>query len=133
MAKILVVDDEPTLLTLIAAALRKDGHNVTAIGNPLEVVDQVQGNLSDFTLIVTDVDMKPITGFEVVSRLTDVGWFGAVLFMSGHSSKSGVIVESLGQRAVIEKPFTADELRSAVALALSSANYKRKNSRQPAR
>jgi DNA-binding NtrC family response regulator len=118
MANILLIDDEPVLLDLISASLQKEGHNVIAISEPLTALGLFKSGEPAFDLIVTDVEMRPINGFEVVKRLIHGGWHGPVLFMTGHSSRPGANTSSQGKGAIIEKPFTAIEFRSAVARAL---------------
>jgi DNA-binding NtrC family response regulator len=120
MANILVIDDEPVLLDLISNTLRLDGHTVTAISDPLAACDTFRAT-DEVALLVTDVTMKPISGFEVVTRLHSIGFAGPVLFTSGYPALSGAIARSLGERAIIEKPFTAAHLRSAVNRTLSKS------------
>ena len=122
MARILVVDDEPVVLELITLALQLQGHDVTAVGNPLSALDPTCVSPADIDLLVTDVNMKPITGFELVSRFNDMGFQGQVLFMSGYSALSVAIAGKLGKSAIIEKPFTVETLREAVAKALAGSS-----------
>lgn len=119
MANILVIDDEPVLLDLISTSLQRDGHHVTAISDPMSAFDSVDNAKPVFALVLTDVDMKPMSGFEIVKQLNHKGWRGPVLFMSGHSSLSGAVGGKLAGRAMIEKPFTASQLRTAVTRALT--------------
>jgi DNA-binding NtrC family response regulator len=118
MANILVIDDEEILLDLICTTLRRDNHTVTAMLDADAICDAYKTKRLTIDLLLTDVSMKPIGGFELVRRLNLVGFNGSVLFMSGYSGLSGVITESLGSRALIEKPFTAAQLRAAVSKAL---------------
>jgi CheY-like chemotaxis protein len=113
MAKILVIDDEPLLLNLIAQRLELDGHRVTAFENPLAVFEAPPESRQAFDLLLVDVDMRPINGQEVVRRLCQQGFKGSVLYMSGYG-----IGEEL---PLLEKPFTAPQLRDAVSKALSGA------------
>jgi DNA-binding NtrC family response regulator len=122
VAHILVVDDENIVLNLIATVLRTDGHTVTALSDPSLASDCF--NIAAIDLILTDVTMKPISGFELVKRLTILGFDGRVLFMSGFSNLSAAISQSLGERALLEKPFTAMELRKAVKCILSGTKAK---------
>jgi DNA-binding response OmpR family regulator len=111
MANILVIDDEPLLLNLIAQRLELDGHRVTAFENPLAIFEPSPENRQPFDLLLVDVDMRPINGQEVVRRLCQQGFKGSVLYMSGYSN---------GQELpLIEKPFTVAQLREAVSAALS--------------
>ena len=119
MAKILVVDDEQVVLELITLALQLQGHDVTAVGDPLSALDPTCVSPADIDLLVTDVNMKPITGFELVSRLAETGFQGQVLFTSGYSALAVAIAGKPGKSAIIEKPFTVETLREAVAKALA--------------
>src|ERR1700722_9293171 len=107
MANILLIDDEPVLLDLISRILRLDGHDVDAINNPLEALASYGGGTKAIDLLVTDIDMKPISGFELVKRLSKTGFCSPVLFMSGYPALAAAVSESLGDRAILEKPFSA--------------------------
>ena len=122
VARLLVVDDENIVLDLIATVLRTDGHTVTALSDPSMASDCP--NIAAIDLILTDVTMTPFSGFELVKRLTILGFDGRVLFMSGFSNLSAAISQSLGERALLEKPFTAMELRKAVNRILSGTKAK---------
>lgn len=119
MANILIIDDEPLLLDLTTTVLRLQGHHVTPLPGPIEALEQFASGADELDLVLSDVDMRPITGFETVKRLAARGFQGQVLFMSGYSGLSEAISESLGPKAVIEKPFTAPQLRAAVTRALA--------------
>jgi DNA-binding response OmpR family regulator len=114
MSHILVVDDDPILLDLISATLQFDGHQTTALDNPLTAFDQSRVALETIDLLVTDVDMKPISGFELVARLHSAGFSPPVLFTSGHSILSPEITGRLTGRAILAKPFTTAQFRAAV-------------------
>jgi CheY-like chemotaxis protein len=113
MVKFLVIDDEPSLLDLIANVLRREDYVVRAVSDPLEGIRLCQGG-EKFDLIITDVCMRPITGFELEGRLRLAGVGCPVLFMSGHPLLAAKISETVGHRFVIEKPFTAAQFRRAV-------------------
>ena len=68
MARILAIDDEPTILSLLATILKKDGHEVTAV----ESADRaLELNLSRFDLMLCDVMMPGTDGFAFVSVVRD--------------------------------------------------------------
>jgi DNA-binding NtrC family response regulator len=122
VARLLVVDDENIVLDLIATVLRTDGHTVTALSDPSMASDCP--NIAAIDLILTDVTMTPFSGFELVKRLTILGFDGQVLFMSGFPNLSASISRSIGEWSVLEKPFTALELRKAVKRVLSGTKAK---------
>ncbi len=119
MANILVIDDEEILLDLISNTLRLDGHNVTALCSPTSVLASQSAGTLTIDLLVTDVELRPISGFELAKRLSDAGYPGRVLFMSGYPATAGRVNHGPENNLLLEKPFTAQQLRSAVATALS--------------
>lgn len=96
MANILLIDDEPVLLDVVSNTLRHDGHDVTAMGNPLSALLASYAGGNPIDLVLTDIDTKPISGFEVVRRLTRKGFDGSVLFMSEYPSLAAAVAQSLG-------------------------------------
>ncbi len=127
MAHVLVIDDESVLLGLIATTLQRDGYTVTPMVDALAAIDSFVTSQLPVDLLLVDVTMQPISGFEIVKRLVKAGFAGPVLFMSGYTSLSGAITESMGVSAMIEKPFTAPELRTAVKKALAKSMVKKPN------
>lgn len=66
MARILAIDDDAGILTLIKNALRKDGHEVTCLS---EVTEDLVNRLSFYDLILLDVMMPGIDGFTFCQRI----------------------------------------------------------------
>src|SRR5689334_10737862 len=119
MANILVIDNEAVLLGLIASALRIDGHTVKALSDPLEALEAASDAEFPLDLLVTDIEMEPISGFEILRRLVKNGVRCPALFMSGYPAMTGALSPGLGPHELLEKPFTAQQLRSAVSKALA--------------
>ena len=119
MATILVVEDDLILLGLIASTLRQDGHIIIETNDPLAALAVANDRKQDIDLILTEVSTKPISGLELATRLVRQKISIPVLFMSGFHSVAGVLTRSLGERTLIEKPFTAPELKKAVKNFLS--------------
>ena len=70
-AKLLVVDDEFNILELLATSLRFAGFEVVTAGNGREAIEKAENEQPD--LIVLDVMMPGMDGFEVTRRLRDAG------------------------------------------------------------
>jgi CheY-like chemotaxis protein len=118
MENILLIEDEAVLLGLIATSLRLDGHAATALYGPARALDTRAAGRSPIDLL-TEISTRPISGFELVARLRKKGFNGNVLFMSRGPALAHTVGESLGQRTVLKKPFTAPQLRGAVRRALA--------------
>jgi DNA-binding response OmpR family regulator len=124
MANILLINDEPVLLNLISNTLRLEGYVVTSMCDPLTAVESFRAGRLQIDLVLTDIELTPISGFELVKRLSKTGFKSPALFMSGDPALVGVVAESLGHCAVLEKPFTAAQLRSAVRSTLQRSKPK---------
>jgi FixJ family two-component response regulator len=68
--------------------------------------------------------MKPISGFEIVKRLAKLGFDRPVIFTSGYPAEYWAAVEGKQDLEILEKPFTAAELRAAVANAMAKTTRK---------
>lgn len=69
VTRVLVVDDEPQLADLIARHLRREGYDVTAVGDGIAAL--LAGGEDEFQLAVVDVNLPGMNGFELASRLRD--------------------------------------------------------------
>jgi DNA-binding NtrC family response regulator len=120
MAHILVIDDELVLLDLISRTLRLDGHTVTALCDPLAAMDSSREGNPPIDLLLTDVNMKPINGIELVKRLTTAGFNAPVVFMSGYPAYACLPAHADEAYTVIDKPFTTSQLRATVSSILDA-------------
>lgn len=118
MARILVVDSDPVILDLASATLAHDGDQVSSFADPVAVWEMYRTGRLDIDLLVAEVTTKPISGFELFKRFVSMGYRGEVLFMTGYSTIADAITASLGARALVHKPFSAEELRLAVSRSL---------------
>jgi len=119
MVRIAVIDDEPLLLGLLAGALRSFGYDVTMFADPLSAYEASTTNSIPIDLIITDVTLKPITGFELIKRLRINNCCCPVIFMSGYHNLDAMATEPLEDALIMEKPFCSSELRSAISKLLT--------------
>lgn len=111
MASILAVDDDPLLLTLIQKILERDGHRVTAVGSPLEVRKL---SLSAYSLILLDVMMPGLDGFELCQEIRDLVDC-PIIFLTAKSGEADILRGlGLGGDDYLKKPFGTEEIRARV-------------------
>ncbi len=107
--RLLVVDDEENLRTMLCAALRHHGFQIVATDNGRDALVLVDEEKPD--LIVLDVMMPDLDGFEVCRRLRAKGNHTPVLFLTARdSTEDKVRGLTLGGDDYLEKPFSLDEL-----------------------
>jgi CheY-like chemotaxis protein len=107
---ILLVEDEPAMLLLIAKALVGHGYEVLAAHGPLEAIDIASSHHGSLDLLFTDIVMPTMSGRQLAETLTATHPNLRCLFMSAHSPTI-LRVHGLGEDApFIAKPFSLQAL-----------------------
>lgn len=107
--RLLVVDDEENLRSMLSAALRHHGFEVSVAGSGREALSAVAETKPD--LVVLDVMMPDLDGFEVCRRLRADNDQTPVLFLTARDSiEDKVRGLTLGGDDYLEKPFSLEEL-----------------------
>lgn len=109
MIKILVVEDDASLNSLVTLYLKEAGYFVTSCKNGNEALEALERE--SYSLILTDIMMPEIDGFSLAQsvRLTDKNT--PIIFMSARDDKpSKLLGYKIGVDDYITKPFDVDEL-----------------------
>lgn len=120
---ILVVDDNPSVRTVVAASLRRLGHIVWLAADGREGASEIARR--HFDVVVTDVLMPEKDGFELIQELRRKSASTRIVAISG--AHRGVLdcldlARRLGADAVLSKPFGPSELVAAIDSARTSSN-----------
>ncbi|WP_332800795.1 ATP-binding protein [Sphingomonas sp. PB2P12] len=115
--EILVVEDDPRVLTATIDALEEIGYRAIPCDDPLAAPALLAAN-AGIGLIISDVLMPRQTGPEMIAALSPLYPHIAVLFVTGFAGE--VNVAQFGGHEVLRKPFTLNGLERAVATALAS-------------
>jgi len=108
-ARILVVDDEPSITDLLSTALRYMGYDVATARTGSGALDAAAGHPPD--LIVLDVMLPDIDGFEVCRRLRADGDFVPVIFLTAREGEDDRVTGFIrGGDDYVTKPFSLEEL-----------------------
>ena len=117
---ILVVDDDPEVLSLAADILRAEGYAVLSARDPREALRIARAHAGPLHLLLTDVVMPLMSGRQLAEELRAIRPEVKVLFMSAYSIetvKDYLILLAPGEPFLV-KPFTIAELKSKVRAAL---------------
>src|SRR5512136_2399420 len=128
--RILVVDDTPANIQLLAATLKGKGYQISVATNgkqALEVVEKVEPDL-----ILLDVMMPEMDGFETCRRLkASEKWHAIpVIFLTAKTETADIVQGfELGAVDYVAKPFNAHELLARVHTHLTMDHLRRENER----
>ena len=108
-ARLLVVEDEPNILELLSASLRYAGFDVVTAAAGTEAVQAAQRHRPD--LIVLDVMLPDMDGFDVIRRLRGGGARIPVVFLTARDATEDKIRGlTLGGDDYVTKPFSLEEV-----------------------
>ena len=111
--RILIVEDELSVARQIAAALTEDGHDPKAVHSGEAALEEV--TKGTFDLVVLDVRLPGIDGFELLQRLRGQHLASRVLLLTGRSAvEDRVTGLQLGADDYLPKPFAMRELVARV-------------------
>lgn len=113
--RVLLVEDDSRVRTLGALVLRYAGYTVVTAGGPLEALDIVRAD-SDIGVVVTDIVMPEMNGFDLADELQQVAPSVRIVLMSGFTSDS---FRRMVDVPFVSKPFTPASLTAGVEQALS--------------
>ena len=120
MAKIVVMDDDATVLNAITVILKKQGHEVQSFEDAQPALDEV-----DFTkvdLVVTDLVM-PTPGDQFALIMQYEGIEVPIIVISANLNEGRIrYLEELGVRRILEKPFEVADLLEEVKAAIQGAD-----------
>lgn len=116
MARILLIDDQEEIRSMMSALLTEVGYEVESAGDGEEGMKLFRDN--PFELIITDVVMPEKEGLEVIAEIRKEFPFTKVIAVSGGGAHSNLgyltIAERLGADRTFSKPFKIDAFLEAV-------------------
>ena len=116
-SKILVVDDEKLVRRMIARVLESEGMSIVEASNGLDAVQMAKAQ--PFDLIILDIIMEGIDGFQVIHQLRSEGMLTPVFILSGRQADNDkVFALGIGADDYITKPFSPSVLCAKVKACL---------------
>ncbi len=119
-ARVLVVEDEPAVRSVVARAMRVFDYEVLEAAGAQEALALPPEEIDSLAALVTDVVMPGMRGTELADRFLELRPDLPVLFMSGYRHDTMVDLSKADRRAFIAKPFTPRALGLALAELLTA-------------
>ena len=118
---ILLVEDEDVVRELARRVLERQGYTVLTCANGGEAVALAESDDRTIDLLLTDVVMPGLRGYEVAQRVSASRPEIKILYMSGYAEDALVGRAQINGKALIEKPFAIDALTRRVREALETS------------
>ncbi len=127
-AALLVIDDEPNILTSLRRALELEGYDVEVAGSGRIGLQKLEEK--DVDLVMLDVMMPEMDGLETLKRIREAQPELPVLMMSGHASiDTAVQATKLGAHDFLEKPLSTEKVLLTVRNALAFIRLAKEHAR----
>jgi len=114
-ARILVIDDNPGVVDILATVLGEEGYGISSAATCDEGLKLFIA--SSPNLVLLDIGLPGMNGIEVLKRIRAITPTARVVMVSGDSTRTGEALD-LGALACINKPFDLFDLKRVVAAAL---------------
>jgi DNA-binding NtrC family response regulator len=117
--RILVVDDEAALRTVLSSELHTEGYMVSTASDGDEAIDLLQSH--SFDLILLDIKMPRVDGFQVLRYVKEKLPHIKVIMLTGFADlKNAIESKKLGAEDFISKPYDLVDLLATIERVLTS-------------
>ncbi|MBX2989567.1 MAG: response regulator [Bacteroidetes bacterium] len=116
--KILVVDDEDALRTVLSAELNSEGYDVGTAADGMEALDELRKGAYD--LVLLDIKMPNMNGFEVLKVIKEKHTSTKVIMLTGFADlKNAIESKKLGAEDFVSKPYDLVDLLTTIDRVMS--------------
>jgi len=124
--KILIVDDEKSILDLLTVVFKKEGYKVETSPSAPKALDLIDKD--DFSLIISDIKLPQQSGMDILRHVKEKKPFIPVIMITAYGTiKQAVEALKEGAMDYVVKPFDVDELRIIVAQGLERGKLEQEN------
>jgi two-component system, OmpR family, KDP operon response regulator KdpE len=116
LAKVLVIDDDPSLLRALRLGLQASGHDVTGVRNGSQGLSQVAVVSPD--VVVLDLGLPDLDGLEVCRRIRQWSTVPVIVLSATDAEDRKVAAFDIGADDYVTKPFGMSELAARIRTAI---------------
>ena len=118
MARVLLAEDDATMLEMVQHALASDGHQIVVAHDGQEALELLAAAGAAFDVMLTDIHMPVVNGIELAAKAVAMMPKLKVLLMSADSDVAIPAALKPHIAQVLSKPLALDKLRTAVKAAV---------------
>lgn len=117
MSKILIVDDEPNIVTLISRYAQREGYDTVTASDGREAIDKCRSE--DFDVIIMDVMMPDTDGFTACKKIKEFRDIPVIMLSARGTEFDKLFGFEVGVDDYVTKPFSPMELMARIRVVLS--------------
>jgi len=109
----MVVDDETDILTIVGKGLENNGFSIVGFADPMKALQHFENGGDTFDIVVSDVRMPKLTGFQLTRRIKELHPEIKVILMSAfeiNKSEFDKVLPSTKVDGFLTKPFSILQL-----------------------
>jgi DNA-binding NtrC family response regulator len=122
---IVIIDDEMDLLIVYKKALELSGLIVSAFVDPFKALDEFKVNYSKYDLVMSDIRMPGMDGYELINQFKKINPNVKVIFVTAQDISKSDIASKLNDGVsideIITKPVSLDELNQIVQSVINNS------------
>lgn len=115
---LMIIDDEKDLLFVYRSGLEIDGIEITTFDDPILALEEFTKNSEKYCLVITDMRMPGISGYEIVNKFKDINPKIIIIIISAYNITENEIIQNLNPNIkidrLIRKPVTLENLRGII-------------------
>ncbi len=121
--RILLVDDEPSIIKMVALMLKRSGYDVIGKTSSLSAVKTFKENPEQFDLVISDMAMPEMAGDQLALEIKQIRPETPIILCTGHSDRMDENkAEKMGIEAFITKPFSRKDITKTIPKVLDKYN-----------
>lgn len=117
--RVLVVDDDATLLRMTREVLTACRYRVTTAADGVEALHYFAAHVAEVDVVITDLLMPGITGAALIRAMREISPAVSIISVSGWTDESAAGPSAPGVQAQLRKPYTVEELLQALRQVLA--------------
>jgi len=123
-AKLLVVDDDPDTVRVLALCLLNYGFLVDAFSNPKDALQEIKSNPESYSLVLSDSWMSELSGIQLAKKIKEINPNVKILLLTGsdvidNAASSNISPSTTGIDGFIQKPIGITKLTDKILYLLN--------------
>ena len=114
MNKVLIIDDDKELCALMKKCVEQENLSAVTVYNGIEGVRLIDENKDNYSLIILDVMLPDIDGFQILQKIRDTSNIPVLMLTAKSNEEDKVFGLRLGADDYLTKPFGINELTARV-------------------